>query len=216
MARIRWDYASVKEEARKYSRTVDFKSGSRGAYDWAERNGVLKEMTANYQPGGARRKNTRERIVQLASGFSTFKDFVNAHPTAVSAACKYDCYDVLDHLERSSDRGVRDNDAVYCWVVTGAANDDLMSPMPGHKLCKVGVTSARLGDSRPRQCAHDNAMSMGLIGIMETREGEATDYEKLLLSLGTEAGVPQGYDGYTEFRIFSDEEVNEIERLLCA
>ena len=218
MKRVKWDYASVKEEAGKYSRTIDFKRGSRGAYDWAERNGVVKEVTAGYPPGtaGARRKYTREYVRELASTFVTFKAFFAAYPVAVCKASTYGYYDELDHLERSTEHAVTDNDAVYCWVVTDAANDDLVSPMPGHRLCKIGVTSARLGDQRPALCAAKNSMSMELIGIMETRKGEATDYERLLLSLGTEAGVPHHYDGYTEFRIFTDEEVNKIERLLCA
>ena len=46
MSKRRWDLESVTAEARKYSKVVDFKYGSRGAYDWAERNGIVKEVTA--------------------------------------------------------------------------------------------------------------------------------------------------------------------------
>ena len=46
MSQRRWDLESVTAEARKYSKVVDFKYGSRGAYDWAERNGMIKEVTA--------------------------------------------------------------------------------------------------------------------------------------------------------------------------
>ena len=46
MSKRRWDLESVAAEARKYTKVVDFKYGSRGAYDWAERNGVLKDVTA--------------------------------------------------------------------------------------------------------------------------------------------------------------------------
>ena len=46
MPAAKWNRELVEAEARKYSRTVDFKRGSRGAYDWAERHGVLPEVTA--------------------------------------------------------------------------------------------------------------------------------------------------------------------------
>jgi hypothetical protein len=46
MSRRKWDFDSVTAEARKYTRVIDFKYGSRGAYDWAERNGVVGDVTA--------------------------------------------------------------------------------------------------------------------------------------------------------------------------
>ena len=36
----------VKAEARKYKSYTDFKNGSRGAFKWAVRNGVINEVTA--------------------------------------------------------------------------------------------------------------------------------------------------------------------------
>ena len=45
MARFIWTLELVKAEARKYKKVTDFKYGSRGAYDWAERNGVVKDVT---------------------------------------------------------------------------------------------------------------------------------------------------------------------------
>jgi len=216
MARARWNWELVQEEAQTYHSVTDFKCGSRGAYKWAVRNDVLKEVTAHMPPRGSRRMYTREYVAALASGFFWFKDFVEAHPVAVSKAFEHGYYDVLDHLERSANRGVRDNDAVYCWVVTGAANDDVVSTLPGYNLCKVGVTSARLGDQRPTLCSAKNGMGMELVGVMQTPAGRAADYEKLMLSLGAEAGVPNHYDGYTEFRIFSDAELGDMRQLLCA
>ena len=264
----RWCWQSVQEEAKKHDSVTAFKSCSRGAFKWAKRNDMLKEVTAHMPPKGSRRKYTREYVAELASGFTIYKDFVAAHPTAVSKAFEHGYYDVLDHLERGRqrkgywadkqnvidealkyntradwDRGHRmsynaawkggwlddpevtghmkrlnghDNDAVYCWVVTSAANDDVVAAMPGYNLCKVGVTSAKLGDDRPKSCSRDNGMGMELVGIMRTPIGKARNYEGLMLSRGTDAGVPDHYDGYTEFRIFSDSELDDMRQLLCA
>ena len=216
MGKRRWAWGSVQEEAKKYSSVTAFKYGSNGAYEWAVRHDMVKEVTSHMAPRGNRRKYTREYVAELALGFTTLADFVAAHPTAVSKAFTHGYYDVLDHLERSANRGVRDNDAVYCWVVTGAANDDVVSPLLGYNLCKVGVTSARLGDQRPALCSDKNGMGMELVGVMQTPAGRATDYERLMLSLGADAGVPSHYDGYTEFRIFSDAELGDMRQLLCA
>ena len=46
MTRRKWDFESVTAEARKYTKVTDFKNGSRGAYKWAERNDVLRDITA--------------------------------------------------------------------------------------------------------------------------------------------------------------------------
>lgn len=216
MPRAKWTWESVQEEAKKYEGVTAFKYGSSGAWGWAVRHDMVKEVTAHMPPRGNRRRYTREYVADLASGFVTFKDFQAAHPVAVTKSFEHGFYDVLDHLERSAARGVRDNDAVYCWVVTGAANDDVVSPLPGYNLCKVGVTSVRLGDQRPALCSDKNGMGMELVGVMQTPAGRATDYERLMLSLGAEAGVPSHYDGYTEFRIFSDAELGDMRQLLCA
>ena len=43
---LKWDKDSVAAEARKYRTYTEFKNGSRGAFKWAVRNGVIKEVTA--------------------------------------------------------------------------------------------------------------------------------------------------------------------------
>jgi hypothetical protein len=50
MKRTMWDWPSVQAEARKYKTVRSFKEGSFGAYKWAERNGVLKEVTSFMSP----------------------------------------------------------------------------------------------------------------------------------------------------------------------
>jgi hypothetical protein len=44
--RTTWDLASVREEARKYSTVRSFKDSSRGAYKWAQRHGMVADVTA--------------------------------------------------------------------------------------------------------------------------------------------------------------------------
>ena len=44
MTRRRWDFESVKAEARRYSGITDFKYGSPGAYKWAVRHGLESDV----------------------------------------------------------------------------------------------------------------------------------------------------------------------------
>jgi hypothetical protein len=46
MPAAKWDFDSVCAEARKYKSKTEFKYGSRGAFDWADRNGMVDEVTA--------------------------------------------------------------------------------------------------------------------------------------------------------------------------
>jgi len=43
---MKWNRETVEAEARKYSTYTDFKNGSRGAFKWAVRNGVIDDVTA--------------------------------------------------------------------------------------------------------------------------------------------------------------------------
>jgi hypothetical protein len=46
MPAAKWNYELVRAEALKYRKGTDFRKGSRGAYDWADRRGLLPELTA--------------------------------------------------------------------------------------------------------------------------------------------------------------------------
>ena len=43
---LKWNRELVEAEARKYTSYTDFKNGSRGAFKWAVRNGVIDDVTA--------------------------------------------------------------------------------------------------------------------------------------------------------------------------
>jgi len=45
MPAAKWDFDSVCAEAQQYKTVRDFKYGSSGAYEWAVRNGLVREVT---------------------------------------------------------------------------------------------------------------------------------------------------------------------------
>jgi hypothetical protein len=112
-----------------------------------------------------------------------------------------------------------DNDAVYAWIVTEAP-DHVVMPLQGYHLVKSGVTSQKLGGERPRNTMNANEMQGEIIAICDTSEGDALYFEEVLQSVGVQPVFPDDehlkLDGYTEFRLVSDAELDEIMALLGA
>jgi hypothetical protein len=85
----KWCFDSAREEAKKYDSVTAFKHGSSGAFGFAERKGILKQITAHYPPKGSRRKYTEEYVAELAAPFDNIKDFKEAHPVAYCKASEH-------------------------------------------------------------------------------------------------------------------------------
>ena len=84
MATRRWDFESVSVEARKYSKVVEFKYGSRGAYDWAERNGVVADVTAfmsEITDGDQLMKKIEQELGTAARHAKVARDMWDADPS---------------------------------------------------------------------------------------------------------------------------------------
>lgn len=50
MSRVKWNLESVHKEAMKYVKRSDFNEGCRGAYAWANKNGVLGYVCGHMRP----------------------------------------------------------------------------------------------------------------------------------------------------------------------
>jgi hypothetical protein len=87
-----WYRESVEAEARKYTKVSDFKAGSRGAYKWAVRWRVLKEVTAfMFQVEGAKKPPgywTRERCKAIAAPYDLLPDFIAEEWSCYKKCCE--------------------------------------------------------------------------------------------------------------------------------
>lgn len=214
-----WTLERCSEIALQYETISDWARGHGASYHAAHKQGFIPECSAHMVCGHQRfgdgmRKWTRDACVESAQPFQFISDWIEAHPGAYNAARQGGwCDECTAHMETTG-RGSA-NDAVYCWMVT-AANDEVVVPIDGHHLVKFGTTSQRRGEGRPMETMRNNSMQGEIIAICDTSAGGATKVEGVLLTLGTDAGVPYWYDGYTEFRLIDDEELSKARALLGA
>lgn len=115
----------------------------------------------------------------------------------------------LEHCcaQMESGYSASDADAIYFWEWTENG--------VGTGIYKPGVTSWRRGDARIVQCAATNGIDYRLIALCETSPGDALQFERMLLDMGDTVALPDHItDGRTEFRIYSEQELQFIYELL--
>jgi hypothetical protein len=96
---------------------------------------------------------------------------------------------------------VSDNDTIYLW----RANDITHN---GMNVYKVGITSARLGDQRIAHVADVSGFTPTIVRLRKVTES-ARLIERRLLEMGQDPGFT-GFGGCTEFRAFTDDEVQFV------
>jgi hypothetical protein len=105
---------------------------------------------------------------------------------------------VCAHMDLASKS---DYDCVYIWKPEGFGD-----------LYKVGVTSKRLRTKRIEYVAGNNGMNVELLYMKHSPD--ALTKEKEMLSLGRAAKLSRDFDGFSEFRHFSDAEFIECLRIM--
>lgn len=81
-----WTKERVFEESKKYQTSTEFKKGCKAAYQAAQRNGLLKEMTWFVSPQKPNGYWTKERIFEEAKKYKTRTEFQKGNPTAYGKA----------------------------------------------------------------------------------------------------------------------------------
>ena len=99
------------------------------------------------------------------------------------------------HMEWNSQS---DNNVIYIWKVIGLDN-----------VYKIGVTSSRLGSIRIEEVAKGGGLQYD-IKVIASVVGKATDIETRLLSIGTKYTFTQSFNGCTEFRTLTDQELYTV------
>ena len=100
-----------------------------------------------------------------------------------------------------------DNDAIYIWRAVGEFFN-------GNPVFKIGVTSARLGTRRIKECSDKNGFTPEII-ICTPVHGKATELEGELHLLGDDPKYV-GIDGATEFRALNTSQLDVALRLIGA
>ena len=192
-----WTDAKIKASADRYQTRNEWIKGDKNAYQAAHRRGLARfcgHMTVMCKTW------TDANLQTSADRYQTRKEWQKGDVSAYNTACSRGLLEQFcGHMV--SGFGATDNDAIYIWLVAGLVFNGL-------PVYKIGVTSHRLGDARIQQCAKANDMMPRIVKLAQVEGIKATDIEGELHSLGqTVDCIPQGADGYTEFRALTNDEL---------
>jgi len=197
--------ACIREIAAGFKYRADFQKADKSAAETARKMGLLPELFPG-DPVRTIRKMTNSLAKELCSEYSS-----RSHLQAVDPSL-YAYMRNRNLLAETFPKSLRraSNDAFYMTRML----DQWFNGLP---VYKVGVTSGRLGAARIKS-QNRNARAEHAVIIQPTLVvGLATDVEQYALSLGENPKFT-GFDGCTEYRAYSDQDVRAITDMveLCA
>lgn len=198
-----WTFCRCYKEAKRYNTSTEFQRSSSAAADAAYRQGFFKEICSHMvSPQAPKGYWTNERIIDLCASCNSFSELYRKSQYACILIKKRGLEKYTSHLVR--DKG--DANVVYMWRTEKTVGNKV--------LCKIGITSNRLGDARIRQVSESVGIGISSVVFMiKTRF--ARKKEAKLLSLGVEARGING-SGATEFRWMTEGEISQARRIVNA
>jgi len=199
--RTDWTDEMLIEDASRFSTRSEWRRESRSAYAAALRRGLVDVCCAEMRQLCARW--TDEALIADAARFSSRWEWQRESRPAYQAAQRRNLLDVCcAGMQRA---GGTDNDAIYIWRAIGETFN-------GMSIYKIGLTSARLGARRIEQVCQAGNMQADII-ILAQVSGRASQLELQLLTIGTDPGF-SSFDGSSEFRAMTDEQLAQAVRLV--
>lgn len=184
-------------EALKYTTRKEFQNNSKGAYLYATRQGILNQICSHMITGYG--FWTIPLAQEEALKYESRKDFERSSNGAYYFAYRNGYLDEI--CKHMVDKAKTDNDVVYIWKAIG------LGQWNDKDIYKVGRTSARLGKSRVHIVAKEANIDADIVIILKVT-CKASDLETKILRFGEKTNL-SGFDGASEFRAFSEDELEE-------
>ena len=184
----------IREEASLYQTRVAFKRGSPGQYSAATKAGLMDELIPHRQLRDLTYGFCKQELSKYSSSTEVRKKDESLWEKSIKLG-------LFEELGMESLGSVGDNDCIYL----------IKTPLKveGSSVYKVGVTSSRLGDDRVRRVISSSGLNSELV-LLAAVDCKATDLEKHFLGSGVIVTFDDAFDGYTEYRSFTKEEVRYI------
>jgi uncharacterized damage-inducible protein DinB len=191
-----WTDEMLFAEARKYQTRKEFERGSGSAYNACRKRGILDQACSHMVY--VQISWTNEMLFAEAKKYQTRSEFEKGSESAYKACWRRG---ILDQACSHMVSGLRssDNDAVYIWMAIGESYKSM-------QVYKVGVTSSRLDNQRIKEVSLASGFKAEIIAIVKTSI-KASEVERVLLQMG-ESPEYSGFNGASEFRAMSEEELN--------
>jgi len=195
---ITWEYEAIVAEALKYTTRNKFKKGSIKAYRVARSRGLLDDVCSHMKH--AYTSWTKGMLIEEGLKYTSRKDLEVGSPKAYKAAQARGLLDdVCSHMVKKSTTS--DNDTIYLWNV------------PNTNIYKIGVTSARRGETRIHRVALQHNVDYRIVGMFKipnALEIEKELHDTYTIVPTTLPSIENKVAGYTEFRVLTTKDVNEI------
>jgi hypothetical protein len=200
-----WTLERCGAEALKYETRTAFARGSGSAYMTAYRKGWLEQicerMLEKRKPNGYW---TVELCQAEALKYETRTAFLQEAKCAYFAAQQNKCLDeICSHMV---DGSPSDGNCFYLWLVVGAYFNGL-------PVYKPGVTSTRLKFDRIERVAKAGGLKYDLVLWLPVADAFAI--EAVVKRMGVSPEYT-GFNGCTEFRALTDDEVKQIKAMALA
>ncbi len=194
-----WTREALLKDALKYPNKVEWAKNNKAAIKAARQYGHYQEcvshMVALKRPNGHWNYDTAK---SSAAAFNSRKEWETNCSGAYCWAQEKGLIDELcTHMEF---KPPSENNVIYIWK----AERELFN---GESVYKIGMTSARLGKRRIKKVEKDSKFKATVIALVQV-SGRATLVERKLLALGQDPKY-MAFDGSTEFRALSDEQLQQ-------
>ena len=191
-----WTIEALIADASNYTTRKEWQDNSVRAYHAAWQRGLLGKCCAHMD--AIYTSWTDEMLMADAAKYENHTDWRNNSSAAYGAAKKRKIIaECTAHMDRMSTASRAD--AIYIWRAEG-------EEFSGKPVYKIGITSEDLKDQRVRNVANRSGFTAKIVTLTAV-DTSARSIERQLHDLGEHPGYT-GFDGCTEFRAMSDDELN--------
>lgn len=177
-------FCQIFKAAKSCESRKEFSNDYKNFYLAASKRGILSMLIGHMPPSKTRGVWTFCRLVNVAKNFSTIGEFSKTHSGGYEFAVKIGAMPIISaHMARR----LSDYDAVYLWGFMSGADF----------VCKIGVTSRRLGYSRLNSVSRKSGLCKEFEILAKSENALAA--ESILKTIGDPIEMP-AFNGSTEFR----------------
>jgi hypothetical protein len=185
---------SVTLVAAKFPTRAEFQKQAIAEYTWAWKRNLIDIVSPHTKAKGP---ETVESVIEAAKLCKTNKEFYEKFPRQYSWMYQLG---LMAEVRKFLSRKRSLPNVVYIWEAIGATFN-------GEKVYKIGISRTSFGSTRVEMVSKKSGFGCNLIAFVEVGE-HARQIENAILKMGYNPKF-YGFDGCTEFRALSDDQLEK-------
>jgi len=196
---MKWDKSKIHEVALRCSTRGEFIERYPSTYQAAHIRGIVDDVCSHMDV--IRKKWSNSELFDESKKYKTRSEFCEKCGAAYHYANRRGMLDdICAHMEPS--KYGTDNNMIYIWEALGINSE--------RRIFKIGITSKKSGTKRIDEVARKKTLTPHIIILREV-VGKATDIERHILdNYGESVNWDESFDGSTEFRYLSENDLTNI------